>query len=415
VSESRAAIWRFYAYRISVSNGFWLPVSVAYLEQVRGFGLDGVGLVMGAFSIAMVAAEIPTGYVGDRLGRRRSLLLGNVVLAVFMAGYTVVESVPAYLALYVFWAFGWAFRSGTADAWLYELLDAADEPGEFTRIRGRATTVQMTFEAVTAVLAGVLVVYGWALPFLANAAVALLGIPVLLTAPDPRSDRAGSAADDEVAGEPFTLGKAVQALRLQVRRPSVRWLVLYATLFSVVYQLSYTFEQPAMTAVGVPTTALGVVYAVFKIGTAAGGSVAGWVSDRLGIRGVFAAMIPVWGIAYLGAAFVPVLVVPALITNRSVMAVVTPVRNQYLNDRLDDVGRATVLSGVSMVMMTAGGVAKLLGGYAAGALGTARFLGLSGAVLAALAGLLWVTVSPVRSENDGMEGPTSAGGAPAAE
>jgi hypothetical protein len=42
--------------------------------------------------------------------------------------------------------------------------------------------------------------------------------------------------------------------------------------------------------------------------------------------------------------------------------IVRPVRTQYLNDRLDDVGRVTVLSGASTVLALVGGVARLVAG-----------------------------------------------------
>lgn len=396
------AVWRFYAYRVSVSNGFWLPVGVLYLQRVRGFGLGEIGLIMGTFSVAMVAAEIPTGYVADRLGKRACLLLGNVVVAAFMVGYVLVESVGAYLALHVFWAFGWAFRSGTADAWLYELLAADGDDDEFARVRGRASTVRMGFEAVTAALAGALVVVDWSLPFLANAAVAVFGIPVLLSLPATTGD-----ADDPE--DRFTVGTAVETLRLQARRPDVRWFVAYVLLFSVLYQVSYTFEQPALDAVGIRASQLGVVYAGFKLVAAGAASTAGWVGDRLGVRTVFGLLAPLWAVAFLGVAVAPVAIVPVLFLNRAVHAVTRPIRNQYLNDRIDDVGRATVLSGVSMVGMTTGGIAKFVAGEVADAVGLIRFFVVAGVAIAVTGAVLWLVASPVRSsekvDDRAREGP----------
>lgn len=411
--NTRSAVWRFYAYRLTVSNGFYLPMSVVFLRQVRGFGLDDIGLVMAVFSVAMVVAELPTGYVGDRLARPTSLLLGNVISASFMIAYTFVQSPAAYAAIHAFWAFGWAFRSGTADAWLYELLAAAGEADAFTRVRGRATTVELGFEAATAAAAGVLVVYGWAVPFLANGVVAALGVPLLFSA--PRSSSRGSPDDASVdadsgdptpvepADDPFTVSEAIDALRLLGTRSDIRWFVAYVTLFSTLYQVTRVFEQPALDSVGVPVAGFGLLYAGFKLVAGTAAATAGWVNDRFGVRATFTLLIPVWGIAFLGVAVVPAVIVPVLFVNRSVKVVIRPIRNQYLNDRLADAGRATVLSGVSMVTMLAGGAGKLVAGELADAVGLIRLLAWGGVGTAFVGAVLLVVVSPF----DGPE-PTRA-------
>lgn len=390
---TRSIVRRFYAYRLSVSNGFYLPLSVLYLQRVRGFGLDDVGLILGAFSIAMVVAEIPTGYVGDRLGRRSALAIGNVLNVGFMLGYVVVETPLEYLLLHVIWAFGWAFRSGTADAWFYELLAVTDDESEFTRFRSNAMSIELGFEAASAATAGVLAaVLGWYVPFLVNGAIAAFGIPVLVTAPAV----ADVQENPEAADDPLSVHDAVRVLRLQAGRPEVRWLVVYVALFFGLYSAIRTFEQPALDAVGVPVTGLGALYAGFKLVSAGAASTTEWLADRLGPAGVFGLLGPAYGLVFLGVFALPAAVVPALFFNRSVRVIIQPIRDQYLNDRLQNVGRATVLSGASMVISVSAGLAKFVAGEASAALGILRFLTLVGIAIPILGGALWFVVSPVR-------------------
>jgi MFS family permease len=396
MGESRGHIWRFYAYRLSVSNGFYLPVSILYLQRVRGFGLGEIGLIMGAFSILSMLAEIPTGYIGDRVGRRESLAIGNVLSVVFMGGYVLVEAPLGYLAIHAVWAFAWAFRSGTADAWLYELLAVDDEEDEFTRVRSRAMTVELGVEALSAAAAGALVVLvGWGVPFVINGVVAALGLPVLLSAPSVNEygDTPEQASDDS-----FSVHEAIDVLRLQASRPELRWVVVYLALFFGLYSAVRTFEQPALDAVGVPVAALGLLYAGFKTVSAAAASTSGWLSERFSAGTVFGLLIPVYGVAFLGVAVAPALLIPVLFLNRSLRVVVQPIRDQYLNDRIENAGRATVLSGASMVLSVAMGLAKFVAGAASAVVGVVRFLVLAALTVAALGALVWVGLSPIRPE-----------------
>jgi predicted MFS family arabinose efflux permease len=397
---SPGLILRYYAFRLTNSAGFYVPIAVLYLRD-QGYGLDFVGLAYAVFSFAMVAAEIPTGYVGDWLGRRGSLAFGSALRAATLWGYVLADSHLAYLALHVLWATGWAFRSGTQDAWLYEVLAARYDEGEYARIHGRGSTVLLVTSAAAAVTGAFLYGLDPAYPFLANAGLAALGLPILFTFP-----AVGTAASED---EVFTVREAASVLRLQVGRPEVRWLVAYLALFSGLFSVTRVFEQPALDAVGVPVAGFGVLYAGFKLVSAGAAASAGWLEERLGPRTVFALLGPLLAVAYASVALVPLLVVPLLFLNRGRRVVTRPIRDKYLNDRLDDVGRATVLSGASMVLSLSAGVAKLVGGALAAATGPVAFLPWAGVGVAGAAGLLWLATAPVRPLAAGSS--TAAGAA----
>ncbi|WP_128478875.1 MFS transporter [Halorussus pelagicus] len=423
MGDLRGVVRRYYAYKMTNAYGFYLPVSVVYLTQVKGYGMEVIGLTGAAFLFAEVVAEIPTGYVGDRIGRRASLAAGNLLSAVTLGLWVVADSPLAYVGLNVVWAFGWAFRSGTGKAWLYEILDAHGEADEFARVSGRANTALLLTSGATAVAAGALVAVDWSLPFLANALLSALGIPILATLPTVASEREDAEGDDApgdgdaaaVADETFTVGDALRTLRLQARRPEIRWFVAFAALVYTLFELSRTFEQPAMTAAGVSVPALGLLYAGFKLVSAVAAASAGWIEQHLGVRGALGLLVPLLGATYAAIAFAPVLVVPVLFLTRGARSVFRPLRNQYLNDRVENVGRATVLSGATMVFSLVAGATKVGGGYAAAALGPIRFLAASAVVLTAGASLVWVAVSPVRPTGERDDaGSDSEVGAPAA-
>jgi len=371
-----------------------------FLTEVREFSLGAVGTIMAAYLVAMLAAEVPTGYLADRIGRRTSLAVGNAMAASAMVGWTVLDTPAQYVALNAVWATGTTFRSGTASALLYELLDAHDAADEFAHVSGRATTVHLVASAGSAVLAGVLVTVDWSLPFLANAAVAAVGLPVVATLPS-----SNGGANAESAEPAFRVRDALRMLRVQLARPDVRWFVAYAAAFYGVFQLGMAFEQPALRAVHVPLTALGVLYAAFKLVSAGAAATTGWLRTHLGVRGTFGLAAPVMGATFAAVAVWPLAVVPALFVGRALHALMRPLRDQYLNDRLEDVGRATVLSGASMALSLVAAVLDVVGGAVAEATGPVDFLAGAGvAEQYGVAALLWLTVSPVR------EPPTGTGG-----
>lgn len=371
--------------------------------QDKGFGLGFVGFAYAVYGAGTLLAEIPTGYLGDRIGRRASLAVG-CVLRVFVIGlYPFLETAAAYLAIHVVWATGRSFRSGTQDAWLYEILEARFDAGEFARVESRGRMLRLVVSAGGAIAGGLLYGMDPSWPFLVNAGLATLGIPLLATFPAVR----GAADPDEE--ELFSVRDAVHILRVQVKRPTVRWFVAYAALFHALFLVTRIYEQPAFDEIGVPVAGFGVIYAGFKLASAGAASTVGWLEEYVGTRGVFVLLIPLYGVAYASLLVVPALAIPVLFLNRGLSTITAPLRNQYLNDRLEDVGRATVLSGAAMAMALFGVVARTLAGLAADSLGAITLLGYTGLVIVPVGALLWVTSSPVRTGDESGEQPSGGG------
>ena len=385
----RGLIYRYYLYRITTSAGFYLPVSVLILRD-KGFGLDFVGFAYAVYGLGTLLAEIPTGYLGDRIGRRASLALGCVLRVVVLGIYPFLETTTAYLAIHLVWAAGRSFRSGTQDAWLYEILEARFDASAFARVESRGRTARLTVSAAGAVVGSLLYGADPAAPFLVNAALATLGLPLLATFPTVQG------ADDPDTPR-LTVGAAVRMLRAQVERPSIRWFVAYAALFHALFLVTRIYEQPSFEEIGVPVAGFGLVYAGFKLASAAAASTVGRLEKRFGVRGTFALLIPLYGVAYAGLLVAPALVIPVLFLNRGLSTITAPLRNQYLNDRLADVGRSTVLSGAAMALALVGVVARTIAGVAAEGLGAVALLGWAGVVIAPAGAVVWLATSPVRA------------------
>lgn len=386
----RTPIGRYYLYSVTRSFGFYLPVGTVYLLEVRGFDGFALGMIQAVFAIGMVGAEIPTGYVGDRLGRRNSLICGKLISVVALLSYVWIETPIGYMALQFVWAIGWTMASGTSDALLYELLAREDSTDRFGAIAGRARALMLGTSAVTAALSGYLAAIDWLIPFLANALLVGIGIPVLRSLPEP-----GETAP---ASEPFTVRRAVSTLQMQLGRSAIRWFVVYAAVIYALASMTRTFEQPAALAVGVPVAQIGLLYAGFKLVSAVVAGGTDWFQHRFGIHGVFWLVLPVIAGSYLLPAVTPVAIVGVLFLSRSLRTLLTPLQNQYLNDRIGNVGRATILSGASMVFSIAASTANVGGGLLVNRLGVIDALTVAGLVATVICGLLWLTTSPVRTE-----------------
>lgn len=406
---SRSAVLRYYVYEATRNAHLSGPIWVVFLLS-RGVSYTGIGLLDAVFSVTVVLAEAPTGYLGDRLGRRRSLLIGTAGASLASVAFAFGSSLPTFLVAYVLLAVAQTFTSGSDEAWLYDTLRAETDADQFARIRGRGKSIGLVVSAAAALAGGLLGTVNLAWPWLASAATTALAVPVVATFPEPDT-AALDDADGGVAGsddaDSDTLGPlaALRTARDRLLTGGLRGFLLLSGVFTAVMGVVGFFVQPvtrdavagttveSFTLAGVTVggftvdgiVALGVVFAAFRLVAAAVTARTGWIEERLGAAGWFRLAPVGFGLVLAGVVAVPVAAVPMFFLLRAVRSVTAPLRGQYVNDRTPSVGRATTLSAVSVFDGLLVAPFELAGGRIADAVGPLATTSLLGGLLVLVA------------------------------
>jgi DHA3 family tetracycline resistance protein-like MFS transporter len=123
VTVPAARAWT--VYRAGFGFGLYLGVSTFTLSLIERVGVGPLALVLTGttLEICYTLAEVPTGVVADRRGRKRSVLIGLVMIGCSF----LLDAVPILAVIVVAQVLigvGWTFTSGADVAWL------TDEVGE---------------------------------------------------------------------------------------------------------------------------------------------------------------------------------------------------------------------------------------------------------------------------------------------
>src|SRR4030042_4296112 len=131
------------------------PVAVIYFAKVTG----SYALAMSVFSIYMVSAaifEVPTGILSDKIGRRKTIILGSI--ASFLSALFLALG-PSYVFLVAsafFVGLARAFYSGNNDAFLYDTLRDANLEKEYHDFLGKTSSLFQVALAVAALAGSIL-------------------------------------------------------------------------------------------------------------------------------------------------------------------------------------------------------------------------------------------------------------------
>lgn len=386
-SDLTGVVLRYYLYTATATVGFVVPVWVLLLES-RGLTFTQITLMDAVFLGTITLSELPTGYVGDRIGRRNALVVSSLTVGVAVTLFGLAHEVWEFLAVYVVWAVAVTFRSGNDSAWLYDTLSASGEEGSFARIRGRGMTVTFTSLAVASLVGGAAYEVDPRLPFAASGVLNVVSAAVVLGFSEP---------DVEGGDDAFSVPEAANAVR-RLLTGSLRRGVLYvALLFGVGWTVGL-FVQPLSTRAGLSPGNLGVLYAGLTGASAVATVAAGRLDDRIGLARWLAVAPAVVGLFLLAPLVHPLAAVPAFVALRMGLEATRPLFEQYLNDRTPSLGRATTLSAAGMAFAVVEVVVKLGAGPLADAAGIIATVAALGGVLLALSAVGWLLGSPLRAD-----------------
>ena len=176
----RANIPRFFVFWGLVNFNLWLPIWVIFFQQ-RGVTLSQLGGLEAASGLVMGLAEVATGAVADRWGRKASMMVGAVAFGFAVLGLTTRTLSPLFLVAYLVWGPAYTFISGADMAFLYDSLKAEGRADEHPRLAGRYFALEHASGGGAALLGGWLATVDMRVCFYASAAAMLLAAAVAFT------------------------------------------------------------------------------------------------------------------------------------------------------------------------------------------------------------------------------------------
>lgn len=306
------------------------------------------------FTVGMVLFEIPTGVVADSYGRRLSYLLGTLTLFVstllYMYLWKLHAAFWAWALVSAFLGLGFTFFSGAVDAWLVDALTEAgffEEKGKLETIFGRG---QIAIGAAT--LAGS--VAGGYIAQSSNLGTPYLIRSVLLIV---NFVFAYALMFDHGFTRPVRSSVLTQmrsllkvSLDKGLRDQRLRWMMLTSPFMSGVMIYVFYAMQPYLLklygnpkAYGVAGLAAAIVAGAQMIGGASVGLVSKFFARKTGLL-LTATLIGAGLLAIMGLIPSFPVVIAALILWALLFSIMTPVRNAFLNARIESKERATLLS-----------------------------------------------------------------------
>lgn len=250
-------------------TGAWVALLAA-----RGFSLVEIGFAETCFHITSLIFEIPSGLMADIYGRRRMLLVSNLMTFIGNIVMALSNSLGLVCLSISFHALGYNFASGSGEALAYDSMKLSKAEEGYERYVSNQSVIYRIASGISTLVAGVALLIGYRPAYLISAVSSAITFAVTLRLTEVMPDSEGYRDSFK--------GSRLKALLTQVAayfKDSLRFLVenkkatklMFANSFvGAIDVLLVFFLQSTLMSAGITDWALGIALFIMQLGGVAG-------------------------------------------------------------------------------------------------------------------------------------------------
>lgn len=360
---------------LNMQSSIW----VLYLAYC-GLNLAQIGFVEGIYHATSILFEIPSGAVADLLGRKKSMVLSRICIAVSCVIMLFARSFWFFALSFIIQALGNNLNSGSEEALVYDSMKYAGQEERYLRVCGRINVIIEVSQGIATVAGGILAEYSYVWCYGACLVIAVLAlVPVMFMTEAPHTDQEKRASSvREVVTHHFRTCFDI----LWSDRRILNIIIYYSTVFAA-ETLLFFYSQQYYFELGYNKIQISLIMLVSGVVSCAGAVMSERLFRKLGEKIALIAALGI-AVAFLGYGFGnTVISVAVFVMAGFCNSVLYPVQSELLNSLIPSEQRATLISVNSMFFSVAMILLFPLAGFLADKWGLTAVLVAVGLVLMA--------------------------------
>ena len=241
---------------------FYYPIIFLFLTQVKGFSSAQVLFSDAFYTLSNTFWQIPVTRLVDRIGKKNSLVVGNILYAASIFSMIFMQEYYELLLIQFIYALGYSIKGICETNILYDSLPRSTKRGKvFSTIDGKSTSYFYIFEAIASTIAGFTFVINGYIPmvlcFLCCVASTIISFKFRHT----------TIVQNKV--EPIKFTKYMEQIRTSFRyclkSKRLKSLIMFNALLTGTIIGIVNLRSSILEDVGVPEQYFGIIFAILQI------------------------------------------------------------------------------------------------------------------------------------------------------
>jgi len=317
---------------------FVAPVLVLYFGS-KGLELSQILKLQFVFSASSMVLEFPSGYISDKLGRKRTLVVAyaSLVLAVYL--FLNGNSFNTFAFAELMFAFGYALISGTLTALLYESLKVLGKVEEYGKIYGDYNHKTLLVIAFAGITGGLIAQYiGLSATVVATLIAFSISFILSLFLKDPNGTNKRAFGED------------IKEFKVLLQKRELIGITIFVALIFAFNQVSFWYYQPYFKAIDIDLAYFGMLFASLQIVASFASKYANSIMKSFSKEQIFIAISIITVVSYIGMgwffSYIGVLFIYLQQLVRGLFAILS---SEYAQKYASDELRATTISFMQLV------------------------------------------------------------------
>ncbi len=330
-----ANILQLYLIKIAKWFNLVMPIVVLFYQE-NGLTMSQIFILKSIYSIAMVATELPSGYLADVWGCRRTLLLGAILGTIGIGIYCASANFASFAIAEVILGIGFSFISGADSALLYDSLKAENREEEYIKHEGRITSAGNFAEALAGVAGGLLATFSLRTPYYFQVFVAAIAIPAAFFLKEPQH------IQERIK---LTMKEILSIVKLTYQQREMRSAIMISS-FTGAATLTYAwFVQPYFQEAKVPISVFGILWTLLNLSAGVFSMYSYRIERLLGNKKTLLFIVIFISLGFILTSLeISIAGIAILFGFYMVRGIATPVLKDQINQYTDSKVRATILS-----------------------------------------------------------------------
>lgn len=241
---------------------FYYAIEFLFLTSIKGLTAAQVLFVDAFYPIFKFILEVPSNIIVNKLGKRRSLILGNLFIVGDILFLILANNMYMVIFAWFLSGFGYALKGLTESNLLYDSVPKSENRGAiFAKIDGKSSSIYYYLDAISGITTGFLFVINGYLPMLLCLIICIISLLLSFNFKDVDNTQ----EDEPAPSVKGILSDLKQATKFIVKSNRLRSLIIFDGFFCAFLAMYSTLRSSILTDIHLPEQYFGLIYAGLQL------------------------------------------------------------------------------------------------------------------------------------------------------
>lgn len=240
---------------------FFNSTQYLFYTNVKGITAGEILKLDAFFPLFIIFMQLPATICADLLGRRKSLIVGNVIMILYIFLLMILPGVVGIFIANIIYAFGYSLRGIQATNILYDSTATKGVEGLYAKINGKGATGYYILDGIASLTAGYLFVINGYLPMTICLAFTIIATIISTRFKDIYENK---LEENEISNKIKEYKKDFKiSIKNIITSKRLRALLIFMGIFNAIITITGTYKGSTLTELQVKPETFSMINAIF--------------------------------------------------------------------------------------------------------------------------------------------------------